>query len=93
MSRCAAIRGHSSIEGLTLCANRSCCRFRPDLNLERELEETAEAREAEVIARCIVVWWSTKLRKEDCAFVNDGRVEEEQTEDRGLLGESSKQNF
>jgi hypothetical protein len=48
---------------LTLCANRSCWRFRPDASLERELEEIAEAREADVIARCMMDEYLERGRK------------------------------
>ena len=41
-----------SIQTLTLCANRSCCRLRPVRNLEKDVG-AAEARVTEESARCI----------------------------------------
>ena len=52
------------LQQLTLCANRSCWRFRPDANLVRELEEIAEAREADVIARCMMDEYLQRGRKD-----------------------------
>jgi hypothetical protein len=71
-------RNSFDVGRLTLCAKRSCWRFRPDPNREKELEETAEAREAEVIARCMVVE-NTERRMKDGAKVDERRVEGEQT--------------
>ncbi len=58
---------------LTLCANRSCWRFRPAPNLEKELEEIPDARETDVRVRCMVAVYQ-KHRMRGLAVTEDKRA-------------------